>query len=112
MNGLGICVDYDDTFTSNPEVWTKIIEIMRAAGANVFCISLRFPNVPIHDFPGEVHYASGQLKWEFAEANGIKVDIWIDDWPAVIGDRGDRRGDLPVQFYMRKLVDKGVLRLA
>jgi hypothetical protein len=112
MKGLGVCVDYDDTFSTNPELWTKIIEMMREAGAHVFCISLRFPNFPIGNFPGEVYYASGQLKWEFAESLGLKVDIWIDDWPAVIGDRGDRRGDLPVQFYMRKLVDKGVLTLS
>src|SRR5690348_6048568 len=105
MQGVGICIDFDDTFTTNPAVWTQIIELMRAAGANVFCISARFPNCPISGFPGEVYYASGKHKWEFAEENGIKVDIWIDDWPAVIGDRSDRKGELPVQFYMRKLID-------
>jgi hypothetical protein len=101
-NPLGICVDYDDTFTSGPEVWTNIINYLRQCGANVFCITLRFPDFPITDFPGVVHYASGQTKWEFAEENGLQVDIWIDDWPAVIGDRSDRKGQMPPQFYQRQ----------
>lgn len=109
MKGLGICIDYDDTYTTDPVVWSQIIGLLRAAGADVFCISARFPNVPITGFPGEVYYAAGKPKWEFAEEIGKKVDIWIDDWPAVIGDRSDRKGELPVQFYIRKLVDKGLL---
>lgn len=99
---IGICIDYDDTFTTNPPVWTQIIELLRASGANVFCISLRFPNVPITGFPGTVYYACGQHKWEFAEQNGLFVDIWIDDWPAIIGDRSDRKGQLPPQYQQRQ----------
>jgi hypothetical protein len=97
-----ICIDHDDTFTTDPATWTKIIELLRSAGHDVFCISLRFPNVPIHGFPGKVYYACGQHKWEFAEQNGIHVDIWIDDWPAIIGDRSDRKGQLPPQYAMRQ----------
>jgi hypothetical protein len=104
---IGICIDFDDTFTTNPPVWTAIIEFLRKHGANVFCITLRFPNCPINGFPGEVYYACGQHKWEFAEQNGLRVDIWIDDWPAIIGDRSDRKGKLPPQFYMRQEMLKG-----
>jgi hypothetical protein len=99
---MNICIDYDDTFTTDPITWTKIIELLRASGHNVFCISLRFPNVPITGFPGEVYYACGQHKWEFAEAAGLTVDIWIDDWPAIIGDRSDRKGQLPPQYQQRQ----------
>lgn len=99
---IGVCVDYDETFTTDREGWTAIIEFLRSRGMDVFCISLRFPNCPIADFPGVVHYACGQHKWEFAEANGIRVDIWVDDWPAIIGDRSDRKGKLPPQYYMRQ----------
>ncbi len=83
---IGIAIDYDDTFTSSPETWTKVIEVLREAGANVFCITTRAPDCPVSDFPGEVHYASGQKKWEFAHKNGIDVHIWVDDWPALIGE--------------------------
>lgn len=103
-----ICVDFDETFTTDPVTWTKIIELLRAAGHTVFCISLRFPNFPITGFPGDVYYACGQHKWEFAEHNGIHVDIWIDDWPAIIGDRSDRKGQLPPQYAQRQNILKDV----
>lgn len=101
---IGIAIDYDDTFTTNKEVWTQVIELLRAAGANVFCITLRYPDCPIRDFPGEVHYASGQRKWEFAEENGIDVHIWIDDWPYVIGEHPMRKGMEPPQFKIRRVM--------
>lgn len=109
MNGLGVCIDHDDTYTTDPETWNKIISLLQAAGADVFCISLRFPNVPITSgIPCKIYYACGQHKWEFAEQNGIKVDIWIDDWPAIIGDRSDRIGKLPPQYAQRQEILKNV----
>jgi hypothetical protein len=108
MNGIGVCIDYDGTFTTNPAVWTTIIELMRANGADVFCITMRFPNMPISGFPGVVHYAAGQPKQEFARERGLKVDIWVDDTPAGILPSAE----MPDQFHMRKLLDKGLLKFA
>lgn len=102
---IGIAIDYDDTFTSAPLVWTTIIEFLRKQGADVFCITLRFPNCPITDFPGVVHYACGQKKWEWAVEHGIDVHIWVDDWPAVIGEHPDRRGLEPPQFKIRRQLE-------
>jgi hypothetical protein len=99
---IGIAIDYDDTFSSCPETWTKVIEVLRGAGANVFCITMRFPNCPVRDFPGTVHYSCGQLKWEFAEENGIDVHIWIDDWPRMIGEHPSRAGYKSPQMVMRE----------
>ena len=82
---MNIALDYDRTFTLMPNEWTRVIEIFRSAGAEVFCITSRFPNVPITEFPGKVHYTCGQLKWEWAHEHGLNVDIWIDDMPACIG---------------------------
>lgn len=84
---MGIAIDYDDTFTTCPETWTKVIEILRAAGANVFCVTFRDrAKDPVTDFPGEVFYTSGRKKWEYMHAQQIDVHIWIDDWPALIGE--------------------------
>lgn len=99
---IGICVDYDDTFTSCPETWTRVINLLREAGANVFCITLRSPNCPVRDFPGQVYYADGQHKWEFAYENEIDVHIWIDDWPAIIGENPERAGLEPPQMTVRR----------
>src|SRR5277367_5812597 len=80
-----IALDNDGTFTAMPEVWTKFVEHARSTGAEVICISSRFPQVPISGFPGKVYYTCGQQKWEWADEHGIKVDIWIDDMPCCIG---------------------------
>lgn len=105
---VDIALDHDGTFTALPEQWTQAIEIFRAAGANVFCITSRFPNVPIVGFPGHVYYTCGQPKWEWAHENGIHVDIWIDDMPSCIGDHPDRRGQEPGQAVQRREIIRQV----
>src|SRR5260370_343200 len=99
---VNIALDHDGTFTALPQAWTQAIEIFRKSGANVFCITSRFPNVPVVGFPGEVHYTCGQPKWEWAYENGILVDIWIDDWPSCIGEHPERRGQQPPQVEQRR----------
>jgi hypothetical protein len=101
-----IALDHDGTFTALPEIWIKFIEMVRAAGGEVFCITSRFPNVPINGFPGEVHYTCGQPKWEWAHEHGIHVDIWVDDWPSCIGEHPERRGTEPPQAAQRKYITR------
>jgi hypothetical protein len=83
---LGIAIDYDDTFTTCKETWTKVIEVLRASRANVFCVTFRDPSTPVTDFPGKVYYTGGKRKWQYMYDNQIDVHIWIDDWPALIGE--------------------------
>lgn len=109
MQGIGVCVDYDHTFTAGKEVWTRVIVTLREAGANVFCITSRFPDFPVNDFPGEVYYACGQLKWEYAHENGLAVHIWIDDHPVTIGEHPERRGQEGPQATQRKQITSQVI---
>jgi len=102
MPDITVAIDYDETFTTCRKTWTAVIELLRQSGANVICISARFPNCPIPDFPGQVYYACGQLKGEYAEDNGIKVDVWIDDWPSCIGEVAHRRGVQSPQSVQRR----------
>lgn len=85
-----VAIDYDDTFTTCPETWTKVIQTLRDAGAHVVCVTFRAPHTPIDDFPGEVYYTAGRKKWEYMQSQGIDVRIWIDDWPALIGENPAR----------------------
>jgi len=107
---VAIAVDYDGTFSAMPEVWREVIELFRRAGARVFCISSRFPNFPIADFPGEVFYSCGAPKWEFAHSIGLHVDIWVDDFPSCIGDHPERRGAEPPQTALRRDIVKQLFR--
>lgn len=86
-----VAVDYDDTFDTCPETWTRVINVLREAGANVFCVTFRKPTQPITDFPGEVHYTSGAPKWQYCHDRRIDVHVWVDDWPALIGENPMRQ---------------------
>jgi hypothetical protein len=82
----GIAIDYDDTFSTCPETWGKVIDVLRAAGAHVFCVTFRTPDRVVTDFPGEVFYTAGRQKWEYMHDQQVDVHIWIDDQPALIGE--------------------------
>jgi hypothetical protein len=77
----------DDTFSACPETWTKVIEVLRAAGAQVVCVTYREPKLKITDFPGEVFYTAGRPKAQFMEDQFLSYEIrvWIDDQPELIG---------------------------
>lgn len=86
-----VAMDYDDTFSTCPETWSAVIAVLRAAGARVFCVTFRRPDMPVTNFPGEVFYTSGQLKADFMHALREEVKVWIDDRPELIGENPDRR---------------------
>jgi len=94
-----VAVDYDDTFSTCPETWTKVIETLRAAGAKVFCVTFRHPTMPVEDFPGEVFYTSGQFKAAYMHALMQEVHVWIDDRPELIGGNPER---LMIENLLRK----------
>ena len=101
-----IALDHDGTFTAFPSIWTVFIESVRAAGGEVFCITSRFPNVPINGFPGDVHYTCGQPKAEWAHERGVKVDIWIDDMPSCIGSPPGMIIEPPQAAQRRQIVSQ------
>jgi hypothetical protein len=105
---MNIALDYDGTFAALPIAWKQVVEILRGHGASVFCITSRFPNVPIDGFPGDVFYTCGQQKWEWAYEHGIKVDIWIDDMPNCIGEHPEFRGREPGQAPQRREIVKNI----
>jgi len=88
---FGVAIDYDDTFTTCPETWGKVIDVLRSAGARVFCVSFRHPKTPIDDFPGEVFYTAGRPKAEYMYEQQVDVHVWVDDWPALIGENPERK---------------------
>jgi hypothetical protein len=89
MFPFGISIDYDDTFSVCPETWTKVVHLLRSAGANVFCVTARRPDMAITDFPGEVYYTSGEPKAQYMREQYVDVNIWVDDWPELIGTTRD-----------------------
>jgi hypothetical protein len=83
---FGISIDYD-TFNTCPDTWAKVIDVLHEAGAKVVCVTVRGPDEPVHDFPGQVFYTSGEPKAEFMAKQFInyEIKIWIDDMPEHVG---------------------------
>lgn len=90
-----IALDYDQTYTRDPDLWNKFIELAKLAGHKIICITMRFPHEKIecgwtdynNDETGvKVYYTNRKAKLIWAKANNVRVDIWIDDKPGWLFD--------------------------
>lgn len=82
-----INLDYDKTYTADKFLWNRFIEDATKCGHEIICITMRYPDEAIKDLRCKIYYTSRKAKKIWADANGIAVDIWIDDTPAwLFGD--------------------------
>lgn len=76
-----IALDYDKTYTADRDLWEAFIKNAVNNGHKVICITMRYPEETIVLWSMPIHYTSRKAKKIWADQNGIKVDIWIDDNP-------------------------------
>lgn len=88
---MNIGLDYDDTYTRDPEVWDAFITLMRARGHKVYLVTWRFEAelgpVRTHHLQykvDEIHATGRQAKEKHMFEQGICIDVWIDDNPRAI----------------------------
>lgn len=86
-------IDFDETFTLNPEMWLKVIELFYSFGINVYIVTYRYDTVTeCFDLEYLKHYDSikgivftgRKGKDAFCKSLGIHIDVWIDDNPVTI----------------------------
>jgi len=87
-----LALDYDKTYTEDPEMWQQFITLAHKQNHTVMCVTLR------HDFENgdmckilidrvRVIYTGRQAKREFVKNLGVWIDVWIDDTPDfIVGD--------------------------
>ena len=80
-----IAVDYDDTYSEDPELFELFIQAAQARKHIVVMVTARGENKPVPVTSCEVFYTNGALKAPFMKAQGLEIDIWVDDWPEIIG---------------------------
>jgi HK97 family phage portal protein len=93
---LTISIDFDRTFSADPQLWGEFARKSVAEGNTVVMISRRpeEDRQVVTDTLGEYADAFSQvllvggdtLKAEAAQAAGIDVDVWVDDSPQTITD--------------------------
>jgi hypothetical protein len=84
-----IAIDYDDTYTRDPEWWSAVIGFGVKRGHRFVCVTGRNePPDPIREPPlpsgVPVVCSAGKLKDPAARRAGFHVDVWIDDMPGLI----------------------------
>ena len=92
--GKTIALDFDGTFTADPELWQGFVRDALRAGHRVVVVSCRTENTEnrrtIRQQLGEIGrkvpivLTSHRPKRMCAQLEGYDVDVWIDDQPGVI----------------------------
>lgn len=90
---MKLAIDYDDTYTRDPELWDMFIKTCLHRGHSVYCVSARpeghmdVVRETIGKVIGPVRcFGTGlEAKRSFMESKGHKFDVWIDDTPEAIG---------------------------
>lgn len=86
-----VALDFDDTFTTNEDVWSDIVNVLLLADFDVRFVTFRFDT----DRNEDIRYWSRILGIEIIFCNGVQKsqvcgenrwvpDIWIDDMPVTI----------------------------
>lgn len=88
-----VSIDYDGTFTADPEIWTEIIKLLQARGHQVICTTNRRAESPGSQEVRNnlealvpIVFAGNQFKRDAAKQQGWKVDVWMDDNPGTISN--------------------------
>jgi Asp/Glu/hydantoin racemase len=83
---MKIAIDYDDTYTLDPEGWELFICLMQGRGHEVVCITKRYKTLlqEVIDTVSVPVIGASRSKMEAARMSGHKVDVWIDDKPETI----------------------------
>lgn len=87
-----IALDYDGTYTADPDLWRAFIRNAQARGHQVFVVTMR--HGPQHDQPehhdverqlaglaDRIIYTGRRAKRPHVEFLGHRVQVWIDDKP-------------------------------
>lgn len=88
---MNIALDYDETFTRDPDAWYAAMFAMRQAGHTVYGVTMRYPREGLDIdrrykelCSGGVHFTAREAKMRYMEDRGISIDVWIDDSPHFI----------------------------
>ena len=82
-------LDYDNTFTEDPELWLRFIELCMARGHFVYITTARNSD-NIADIEKavprtiELIPSDGRSKQEAVNEAGVDIDVWIDDMPELV----------------------------
>lgn len=93
---MNISIDFDDTYTRDPQFWNNFIYLAQASGHKVYCVTARGEeyeceeDMQVKPTIGQLVgqdsciFTNGMQKRQFCLDRGIKIHVWIDDMPEAI----------------------------
>lgn len=79
---MNIGLDWDNTFTRDPKLWQKFIDLFHEH--KIWIVTSRGEDIPIESIPEGIQgivYCNFICKKDATNRRGILIDIWIDDDP-------------------------------
>ena len=82
-----IALDFDGTYTEDPYVWDRFIEVARMAGHTVYCVTMRYPSEggdvidSLQDKVDKIIFTGRKAKANHLKELGLVPQVWIDDNP-------------------------------
>lgn len=83
-------LDWDDTFTADPDLWREFVRLARARGHMVTIVTARHGEKSdevrseARALGIEALFTAGQPKISAADSQGLLVNVWIDDMPGLL----------------------------
>lgn len=110
---MKIALDFDGTFTADPQLWLTFIIAAEDAGHEVRIVTMRcavkdginWMAVGFTDPPAKVVWCDGHAKREWCRQIGWEPDIWIDDDPYSLVHGSKWRDDHP-ELVKWRVTDK------
>lgn len=87
---MNIGLDYDDTYTRDPDMWNRVIAHMRGRNHKVYVVTWRSESESMEIYTylttrvDGIYPTNRKAKEKFMYAQGIRIDVWIDDNPSAI----------------------------
>jgi hypothetical protein len=78
---MRIALDYDGTYTQDPELWDRFIKDAFCRGHDVRCVTMRHKSEGTPPMPCAVEFTGRKAKVPHMASIGLNVDVWIDDSP-------------------------------
>lgn len=90
---MNISLDYDDTYTKDPEFWNNFIIQCQTRDHTVYCVTLRnaVEKLELLDSIGKlipeenIIFCNYKSKYKVCQSKNITIDVWIDDMPWFVG---------------------------
>ena len=92
-DSMVICIDYDGTYTRDPETWDMALLIFQQHGHRVYCVSARHQDELVEARttigyiipPCNIVGTNGAAKRDYLfKEHGVYGDVWIDDNPDTV----------------------------